>query len=113
MNKILANQSISIFDSFHRSFKVDTLHLQAYVPAMFKKENLEEILREDRYQYILDRNCEQFEPDNPVYIATAETVYEHINLNKKYDVLWSTRHFGPMVFYYVWEKKCDDMIGNL
>ena len=79
---------------------------------MFKKENLDEILREDRYQYILDRNCEQFEPDNPEYIATAETVYDHINLNKSYDVLWSTRHFGPMVFYYVWEKKCDDMIGN-
>ena len=79
---------------------------------MFKKENLDEILREDRYQYILDRNCEQFEPDNPEYIATAETVYDHINLNKSYDVLWSTRHFGPMLFYYVWEKKCDDMIGN-
>ena len=86
--------------------------LQAYVPAMFKKENLEDILRLDRYLYVLDRNCEQFEPDHPLYIATAEAVYDHINLNSYYDALWSTRHFGPMVFYFVWEKKCDDLIGN-
>ena len=79
---------------------------------MFKKENLQDILRNDRYLYILDRNCEQFEPDNAEYIATAEAVYEHINLNQAYDILWSSRHFGPMVFYFVWEKKCDDLIGN-
>ena len=79
---------------------------------MFKKENLQDILHKDRYHYILDRNCEQFEPDNPEYIATAEAVYEHINLNQGYDILWSSRHFGPMVFYFVWEKKCDDLIGN-
>ena len=78
---------------------------------MFLKEQLEELLNNDRYLYILDRNCEQFEPDNPSYIATAEAVYEHINTNSCYDTLWSTRHFGPMVFYLVWEKKCDDLIG--
>lgn len=85
--------------------------LQAYVPALFEKENVEEIMRPDKYVYILDRNCEQFEPDNPLYIATAKSVYEHINLNTAYDTLWSTRHFGPMVFHLVWEKKCDDLIG--
>lgn len=78
---------------------------------MFTKEQLEELLNNDRYLYILERNCEQFEPDNPNYIATAEAVYEHININSSYDALWSTRHFGPMVFYLVWEKKCDDLIG--
>ena len=78
---------------------------------MFTIENLEEIMRPDKYLYILDRNCEQFEPDNPLYIATAKAVYEHINLNTAYDTLWSTRHFGPMVFHLVWEKKCDDLIG--
>ena len=41
---------------------------------MFLKEQLEELLNNDRYLYILDRNCEQFEPDNPSYIATAEAV---------------------------------------
>jgi len=84
---------------------------KAYIPAMFKKENLQDILHKDRYLYILDRNCEQFEPDNAEYIATAEAVYEHINLNQGYDILWSSRHFGPMVFYFVWEKKCDDLIA--
>jgi len=84
---------------------------KAYVPALFEKENVEEIMRPDKYVYILDRNCEQFEPDNPLYIATAKSVYEHINLNTAYDTLWSTRHFGPMVFHLVWEKKCDDLIA--
>ena len=78
---------------------------------MFKKENLGDILRPDRYLYILNRNCEQFEPDNPIYITTAESVYEHIHINSTYDELWSTRHFGPLVFYLAWENKCDDLIG--
>lgn len=83
---------------------------KVYIPAMFKKENLGDILRPDRYLYILNRNCEQFEPDNPIYITTAESVYEHIHINSTYDELWSTRHFGPLVFYLAWENKCDDLI---
>lgn len=83
---------------------------KVYVPAMFKKDNLEDILSPERYLYILNRNCEQFEPDNPIYINTAESVYEHIYVNSTYDELWSTRHFGPMLFHLVWEKKCDDLI---
>ena len=64
----------------------------------------------ERYDYILNRNCVQFEPDHPTYIRTAEAVYEDINAHGHYDVLHSTRHYGPMVFYLAHNKKCDDLI---
>ena len=81
-------------------------------PSMFQPENLANILRPDRYLYILDRNCIQFEPDHPTYIDTAKTVYDHVDSKLEYDILWSTRHYGPMVFHLVWVQKCDDLIGN-
>jgi len=80
------------------------------VPAMFEPENLKNILGPDKYEYILNRNCIQFEPDHPTYIRTAEAVYEHLNANGHYDVLHSTRHFGPMVFYLAHSKRCDDLV---
>ena len=64
----------------------------------------------DRYDYILNRNCVQFEPDHPAYIRTAEAVYEDVNAHGHYDVLHSTRHYGPMVFYLAYNKKCDDLV---
>ena len=100
------------------------------VPAMFEPEELKHILGDgncvfhlveqhehdrfisgpDRYDYILNRNCVQFEPDHPIYIRTAEAVYEDVNAHGHYDVLHSTRHYGPMVFYLAYNKKCDDLI---
>jgi len=80
------------------------------VPAMFEPEELKHILGPDRYDYILNRNCVQFEPDHPIYIRTAEAVYEDVNAHGHYDVLHSTRHYGPMVFYLAYNKKCDDLI---
>ncbi len=81
-------------------------------PEMFEPENLKEILRSDRYEYILDRNCVQFEPDHPTFIATAEAVYEDVLLKQDFEALDSTRHFGPMVFYLVWNRKCDSLIAH-
>ena len=46
---------------------------------MFQEDALAEIMSPDKYEYILDRNCVQFEPDHPVYIRTCEKVYEDIH----------------------------------
>lgn len=82
-----------------------------YVLPMFEPENLAELLKdEDKYEYILDRNCIQFEPDHPLYIRTAETVYNYINQKKTFNALHSTRHFGPMVFYLCWSNQIDEFI---
>lgn len=81
-----------------------------YVPALFDPENLQNILAPEKYEYILDRNFGQFEPDHPIYIRTAEIVYNHINENKNFKALESTRHFGPMVFYLCWNRQIDDLL---
>jgi len=84
-----------------------------YEPAMFDTDNLNSILEPSKYEYVLDRNCLQFEPDHPVYIRTCQTVYEHINENRQFDVLHSTRHYGPMVFNLCWSKQIDDLLAHL
>jgi len=84
-----------------------------YVPAMFEPENLEGLLTAERYQYILDRNCLQFEPDHPIYLKTADVVYNHILEKGSFDVLHSTRHYGPMVFNFCWSKQLDEFVIHL
>lgn len=85
---------------------------KSYVPQLFELEQLEELLNssDDKYEYVLDRNCSQFEPDHPTYIRTAEFVYEHVNVNKKFSLLHSTRHYGPLAFYLCWTKQADELI---
>lgn len=88
-------------------------------PELFQPENLETVLgitleeiksQPEGYTRLLDHNCLQFEPDHPTFIQTAETVYEHINAHAQFDALYSTRHFGPMVFHLVWNRRCDDLL---
>ena len=62
------------------------------------------------YLYVLNRNCVQFEPDHPNYIKTAQFVYDYIDAHGDYEVLHSTRHFGPMVFYLTHSKKIDNLL---
>merc|ERR1719268_316640 len=84
-----------------------------YVPAMFETENLKSLLEPSKYEYILDRNCLQFEPDHPIYIRTCNTVYDHINEFKHYDAIYSTRHYGPMIFYLCFTKQMDEFLSHL
>ena len=83
-----------------------------YTPPMFEEDNLKEILKPNRYLYILDRNCAQFEPDHPIYIRTTQIVFDHVNENLNFDRLWSSRHYGPLVFHLVWERKVDDILAH-
>lgn len=47
-------------------------------PKMFEPEKLREVLGPEKYEYILDVNCVQFEPDHPVHIQTQAAVFDHI-----------------------------------
>ncbi|KAK6177671.1 hypothetical protein SNE40_015726 [Patella caerulea] len=87
---------------------------QVYIaPKMFDDENLERVLNDDKYIYMLDRACVQFEPDNPDFIRVTHKTFEHINKNRKFDVLRSTRHFGPMTFYLTWNNKIDLLLVDM
>jgi len=83
------------------------------VPAMFNEEYLEPMIKRKEYRYILDRACAQFEPDDPQYIRVTHRVYNAVNSEKDYDILWSLRHFGPLTFYLVWHDMIENLLAHL
>ncbi|XP_058805589.1 small ribosomal subunit protein mS22 [Phymastichus coffea] len=83
---------------------------EIYMPKMFLQENLEPILNRGDYEFILNRACIQFDPDNPEYHRITQVTYDHIDEHQQFDKLRSTRHFGPMVFYLAWNKKVDNLL---
>lgn len=83
------------------------------MPTMFKEVEMERILSERRYQYLLDRACLQFEPDDSEYIRVTQRAYEHILEHHEYESLRSSRHFGPMVFYLTLHKKVDGLLVDM
>lgn len=64
------------------------------------------------YEFILDRACAQFEPDDPEYIRVTRKTYNHIDENGSYSSLRSTRHFGPMALHLVLSKRIDSLLFN-
>ncbi|XKL61953.1 hypothetical protein PGB90_001786 [Kerria lacca] len=79
-------------------------------PKMFQKENLTPLLEKGEYEFILDRACCQFEPDDPEFHDITFQTYQKVNENKAFEVLRSTRHFGPLVFYLCLNKNLDNLI---
>ncbi|GIY16105.1 28S ribosomal protein S22, mitochondrial [Caerostris extrusa] len=57
--------------------------------------------------------CLQFEPDSPDYHKVTNQTYEHIKQTKKFDDLRSTRHFGPMAFYFAIKKDIDSLLLDM
>ncbi len=60
---------------------------------------------------VLNTACLKMEPNDPDFLRVTHRTYEYINEQKDYDVLSSTRFFGPMVFYLVWYQKLDNIIA--
>lgn len=87
---------------------------EIYMPKMFKEDHLEELL--DTYQnylYILERACVQFEPDSSDFIRVTHRIYEHIAEHGCFDVLRSTRFFGPMAFYFAMINKIEPLMADM
>lgn len=83
------------------------------MPKMFEENHLNEVLDEHKYEFVLDRLCVQFEPYEKEFHMISSKVYQHINENKKFDDLRSTRHFGPMAFFLAWHKLVDDLLLDM
>lgn len=60
---------------------------------------------------MLNNACIKFEPNDPEFIRVTHRVYEYINEVKDYEVLHSSRFYGPMVFYLAWYKKLDSLVA--
>lgn len=82
-------------------------------PQLFQVEYLNNCMDQGNYEFILDRACVQFEPNESEFHEITEKVYTHINETKKFDVLRSTRHFGPMCFFLAWHRMIDDLLIDM
>nr|CAD7431529.1 unnamed protein product [Timema monikensis] len=75
-----------------------------------RKLDIQLLLEQGEYEFILDRACVQFEPDDPEYHRVTQATYDHIDNCHKYETLRSTRHFGPFAFYLAWHRQIDNLI---
>ncbi|XP_050345424.1 28S ribosomal protein S22, mitochondrial [Nymphalis io] len=83
-------------------------------PLIFAdEEKLHSLLDRQKYEYVLDRACVQYEPDEPKFQKVTSITYQHIDTNMQYDLLRSTRHFGPLAFYLTWHKSMDSLMFEL
>ncbi|KAL0842343.1 hypothetical protein ABMA28_014467 [Loxostege sticticalis] len=83
-------------------------------PMMFTNEDrFNSLLDRQEYEFLLDRACLQYEPDEASYQRITSITYQHIDMNKSYDFLRSTRHFGPMTFYLTWHQSMDSLMLEL
>ncbi|KAG6449401.1 hypothetical protein O3G_MSEX006062 [Manduca sexta] len=80
-------------------------------PLMFtEQEKFNSLLERQKYEFILDRACVQYEPDEAAYQRITSITYQHVDLNKNYNLLRSTRHFGPLTFYLIWHQSMDGLM---
>ncbi|XP_076757295.1 mitochondrial ribosomal protein S22 [Xylocopa sonorina] len=86
---------------------------EVHTPQMFYNPYLNDLLKREEFEFILDRACLQFEPDDPEYHRVTKEVYSYLNRLKKFNVLRSTRHFGPFAFHLAWEKEIDALLVDL
>ncbi|XP_068629907.1 small ribosomal subunit protein mS22 isoform X2 [Battus philenor] len=83
-------------------------------PLMFAdEEKFYSLLESEKYEYVLDRACIQYEPDEPSYQKITSITYQHVDLKTNFNLLRSTRHFGPLVFYLTWHQSMDNLMLEL
>lgn len=82
-------------------------------PKLFDPERFDNLLKERKYEFILSRACIQFEPDDPRYSNVTGKVFDYINECSDFNALRSTRFFGPMVMYLIYNKKIDNLVTEM
>ncbi|XP_065371905.1 small ribosomal subunit protein mS22 [Calliphora vicina] len=83
------------------------------LPKMFEDEHLQRCLEEHKYEFILDRILVQYDPNESEFHRISAKVFQHLNETKEFEQLRSTRHFGPMAFFYAWHKTIDDLLYDM
>ncbi|KAK4469539.1 hypothetical protein MN116_007081 [Schistosoma mekongi] len=89
-----------------------------FIPLMFEEKQLNALLDQGSFLYVLDRTCVQFEPDDPNFSRICHRVYERVNqlawtpftsvtgptvnnLTNPLLLLRHTRHYGPLALYMI------------
>ncbi|XP_030370034.1 28S ribosomal protein S22, mitochondrial [Scaptodrosophila lebanonensis] len=85
-----------------------------HTPRMFsEQEYLQRCLDDHKYEFVLDRLTVQYEPYELDFHQISAQVFQHLNESKEFDQLRSTRHFGPMAFFYAWHHCIDDLLYDM
>ncbi|XP_014256780.1 28S ribosomal protein S22, mitochondrial [Cimex lectularius] len=79
-------------------------------PEMFETNYLTRLLEQEEYEFILDKACIQYEPDDPDFINIRNLTFDDINKKGNFLKLRSTRHFGPMVFYLALNNNINNIL---
>ncbi|KAI6242996.1 28S ribosomal protein S22, mitochondrial [Aphelenchoides fujianensis] len=67
-------------------------------PNVFSEPYLQEALKAGKHEFVLDWACYFYEPDDQESRARCST---RIVQSGRFELLHSTRHFGPLVFYLI------------
>ncbi|CAD5212237.1 unnamed protein product [Bursaphelenchus okinawaensis] len=68
-------------------------------PKVFSDPQLSEALAKNKHEFIMDWACYFFEPDCPDFVELSKKVFNDAIEKKKFQLLYSTRHFGTLVYY--------------
>ncbi|XP_035384549.1 28S ribosomal protein S22, mitochondrial isoform X2 [Electrophorus electricus] len=82
-------------------------------PPIFNEENLKVMFRQDRHEEVLNHCLVQFEPDSADFKKVHTLAFEHLEQEAKYEVLRSTRFFGPLVWYLVTRRRVDGLLTDM
>jgi small subunit ribosomal protein S22 len=83
------------------------------VPKMFEPENLQKLMESAEYEFLLNKLCLQYEPYEQQFHEITAQIYQHVNEHQQFETLRSTRHFGPMAFFFAWHKLIDDLVLDM
>lgn len=67
-------------------------------------------MENEEYEFILDRACCQFEPDDKNYHNVVFSTYKHVDKTQKYQILESTRHLGSLLYFLAINKNPDNFL---
>jgi small subunit ribosomal protein S22 len=72
-----------------------------FPPPVFKDPDLKNALDSDKHEFVLDYATWFYEPDDPAFVHLCHTIFDRTVTDNKFQVLYSTRHFGSLLFYLV------------
>jgi small subunit ribosomal protein S22 len=72
-----------------------------FPPAVFKDPDLKLALDNDRHEFVLDFATWFYEPDDPSFVQLCCLIFDRTVAENKFQILYSTRHFGSLTFYLV------------
>ncbi|KAI6178862.1 hypothetical protein M3Y98_00547600 [Aphelenchoides besseyi] len=81
-------------------------------PKIFSEPYLSDALKAARHEFVLDWACYFYEPDDSEFVRVSRVVFDHVVENECFELLHSTRHFGPLVFYLILNRNLPPLLRH-